>query len=184
VSQEPPIERAFFREDETGSTVFYPWGLAHRGYRLPDGDAKAKASRAASLLMASTIGVGTWIAYALQPFLEPDAGGFDEVLASLVAPAIVLALALLGYALWASRFTERMAESSLQVSREDRLREAAELAEPWKLASIGIALCAISAFLIGVQPHVWWAGLLGVALGLGLLAWSAVLRRAGRRADG
>jgi hypothetical protein len=86
------MERAFFREADDGSTVFFPWGLTHRGYQLTD--------------------------------------------------------------------------------------EAAELAEPWKIALIGVVLCGLSAFLTWLQPRAWWLGLLGVALGIGALLWSSLLKRA------
>ena len=64
------------------------------------------------------------------------------------------------------------------VSREERLREAAELVEPRKIALVGAVFCGLSALVIWLQPDTWWLGLLGVALGIGILLWSAVLRRA------
>lgn len=124
------IERAFFRKAEDGSTVFFPWGLAHRGYRLTDERAKEKASRAASLLLGSVIGVGTWIAYELQPILDSEEAGFAEILAGLTAPVTVLLLALVAYALWASHFVEPFLDSDLRISREERLRGASDAIDP------------------------------------------------------
>jgi hypothetical protein len=39
-------------------------------------------------------------------------------------------------------------------------------------------MCGLSAFLIWLQPHAWWLGLLGIALGAGALYWSSLLKRA------
>lgn len=64
------------------------------------------------------------------------------------------------------------------VSREERLREAAELAGPRKVALIGIVTCGLSALLIWLQPNAWWLGLLGMAVGVVALFWSSVLKRA------
>ena len=184
MSEQQPIERAFFREADDGTTVFFPWGLTHRGYQLTDGTAKKKAARAASLLVGSTIAIGTWTAYALQPVLDSEGTGLTEILGALAAPGAALLLALASYSLWVSRFVERFLESDLKVSREERLREAAELASPWKVALIGVVLCGLSALLIGLQPRAWWLGLLGVALGIGLVAWSSVLKRAAANPHG
>jgi len=179
MEEREPIERAFFREADDGTTVFFPWGLAHRGYRLTDEGAKAKASRAASWLLGSVIGVGTWIAYALQPILDSEEAGLAEVLDALAAPGTVLLLALVAYALWISRFVEQFPDSDLRVSREERLREASDAVAPRKLALIGIATCGMSALLIWIQPRTWWIGVLGLALGIGALFWSSLLKRAG-----
>jgi hypothetical protein len=112
-----PIDRALFRESEDGATIFFPWGLTHRGYRLPDDAAKKKASRAASFLVGSTVALGTWTAYALQPTLEFEGTGAGEVLRALAAPGAVLFLVIAWYFLWASRFVEGFPESDLEVSR-------------------------------------------------------------------
>jgi hypothetical protein len=114
-------------------------------------------------------------AYAFEPILESEATGLDEI---LVAPGAALLLVVVSYSLWVARFVERFPESSLQVSREERLREAAQVVEPWKVALIGVIVCGLSALLIYLQPRAWWIGLLGVALGAGALFWSSLLRRA------
>jgi hypothetical protein len=171
-----PIDRALFREAEDGTTVFFPWGLTHRGYRLTDDAAKKKATRAGSFLFGSVIAIGTWTAYALQPTLE--SGGAREVLGALAAPGAALLLVIASYFLWASRFVEQFPESDLEVSREERLREAAKLAEPWKLALVGVVTCGLSALLVWLEPKTWWLGLLGAALGVGLVWWSSLLKRA------
>ena len=176
--EQRPIDRAFFRESNDGATVFFPWGLTRRGYQLTGDTAKKKASRAASFLVSSPIAIGVWTAYALMPIVESEGNGLTEILEVLVAPATVLILVLAAYSLWVSRFVERFPESDLKFSREERLREAAELAEPWKLALIGAVVCGLSAFLIWLQPRAWWLGLLGVALGVGALGWSSLLKRA------
>ncbi len=173
----PPIERAFFREAEDGATVFFPWGLTHRGYRLDGPEARKKASRATSLLLGSVIAIGTWTAHALQPLLQHEAHA-REVLERLAAPGAALVLVLFAYTLWASRFVERFPESDLQVSRDERLREAAALAEPRKVTVVGVVLGGLGALLIRLQPHAWWLGVLAIALGAGMLLWSSVLRRA------
>jgi len=178
VEEREHIERAFFREAEDGTTVFFPWGLAHRGYRLTGEGAKEKASRAASLLLGCVIGVGTWIAYELQPILDSEEAGFAEVLNSLTAPVIVLFLALVAYALWVSRFVERFPDSDLRVSREERLRDASDAIEPRKVALFGSATCGMSALVIWIQPRSWWLGLIGVVMGIGALFWSSLLKRA------
>jgi len=178
VPDPPPIERAFFRKAEDGTTVFFPWGLTHRGYRLTDPAGRKKASRAASLLISSTLAIGTWTAYALQPLLEPEVRPPAEVLRSLAAPGVALVLVLIAYGLWASRFVERLPESDLQLSREERLREAAALVSPRKVALVGVVTGGLSALLIWLQPQAWWLGGLGIALGAGVLCWSVVLARA------
>jgi hypothetical protein len=176
--EQEPIERAFFREANDGTTVFFPWGLAHRGYQLTDDAAKKKASRSASLLLGSVIGIGTWTAYALQPIFKSEGAGLTEIFNALAAPGSALLLAFVLYSLWISRFVEQFPDSDLRVSREERLREASEVVEPWKVALIGVVLCGLSALLIWLQPRAWWLGLLGVALGLGALLWSSLLKRA------
>jgi hypothetical protein len=178
VPDQPPIDRAFFREAEDGTTVFFPWGLTHRGYQLTAEGARKKASRAASLLIGSTIAIGTWTAYALQPLFESEASDPREILSVLLAPGATLILIVFSYWLWVSRFVERFPVSDLTISREERLREAAELASPRKVALIGVIMCGLSAFLIWLQPHAWWLGLLGIALGAGALYWSSLLKRA------
>jgi len=179
-----PIERAFFREADDGTTVFFPWGLTRRGYRLDGAHARAQAARAASWLIGATVAIASWAATALQPALEPGSAGPAEALSALARPTAALAAAILLYALWAWRFVEGLAESDLQVSREERLREAAHAVAPWKLTLIGVVTGGLGVTLIFVQPHTSWAGLLAVALGIGLVFWSAVLRRAGQRASG
>jgi hypothetical protein len=178
VPDQPPIDRAFFREAEGGTTIFFPWGLTHRGYQLTNPGARKKASRAASILVTSTIAVGTWTAYALQPLLESEASDPTEILRVLVLPGAALILVIFSYWLWVSRFVEGFPESDLKISREERLREAAELASPWKVALIGVIVCGLSALLIWLQPHAWWLGLLGIALGVGALFWSSLLKGA------
>ena len=46
MTRERPSDRGFFREAEDGSPIFYPWGLDHRGYRLPGEEERARALRA------------------------------------------------------------------------------------------------------------------------------------------
>jgi hypothetical protein len=170
------VDRGFFRTAEDGTTVFFPWGFDHRGYRLPDPEARKRASRAVSLLFAAAIAIGTWAASLLEPFLEEGSGSASEILGALALPGAVLAAAFAAYWLWVTRFVETLHESDLRVSREERLREAAAAAEPRKLAGVGLVLCGLSALLIGLQPHAWWLGLLGIVLGAGLTLWSRRLR--------
>lgn len=179
-----PIDRAFFRESDDGTTVFFPWGLTHRGYQLTSNTAKKKASRAASFLVSSSIAIGVWIAYALEPILGSKATGLTEILRVLVAPGAALILVVAWYCLWVSRFVERFPESDLKVSREERLREAAKLTESWKVALTGVIVCGLSTLLIWLQPRAWWLGLLGVALGVGALVWSSLLKRAAADSSG
>jgi hypothetical protein len=95
VPEQPPIDRAFFREAEDGTTVFFPWGLTHRGYRLADPKDRKRASRAASTLVSSAIGIGSWTAYRLQPLLESEANGPEEILGALATPGAALLLVFL-----------------------------------------------------------------------------------------
>ena len=177
---QPPIEQAFFRQAADGAEVFFPWGLNRRGYRLRDPAQKAKALRVASLLIASTVGVATWAAYRLQPAVESGAGA-GEALALLVAPGVALVLVLLLYGAWAARFVERLAESDLQISREERMRLAAEAAEPPKVVLAGIVFAGMSGLVIVLEPAAWWIGLAGVAVGLGLAAFGVTLARSKAR---
>ena len=144
--------------------------------------ARKKASRAAALLVGSTVAIGTWIAYALQPLLEAQASGPTEILRLLLAPGAALVFVGFSYWLWVSRFVEGFPMSDLTVSREERLREAAELSEPWKVALVGVSLVGLSALLVWLQPAAWWLGLLGTGLGLGLVYWGSLLKRAARTA--
>lgn len=178
MAEQRPIDRAFFREANDGSTVFFPWGLTHRGYQLTDDTAKQKASRAAGFLIGSPIAIGVWTAHALMPVVESEGSGLSEILGVLAAPGAALMFVILGYALWAWRFVERFPESDLQFSREERLREAAAHAKPWELALIGVIVCGLSGLLVWLQPRTWWLGLLGVVLGIGLLHWSSLIKRA------
>lgn len=179
-----PIDRAFFREADDGATVFFPWGLTHRGYRLDGERMRARASRGASWLIGATVAVASWAAAALEPALEPESAGPAEALHALALPTAALATVILLYALWAWRFVEGLAESDLQISREERLREAARAVEPWKLALIGGVTCGLGLAVAYLQPHTAWLGLLAVALGIGMVFWSVALRRAGERPSG
>jgi hypothetical protein len=182
--QEQSIDRAFFREDEAGNTVFFPWGLPHRGYELPDDTARKKASRSASFLIGSTIAIGVWTAHALQPIVESEGLGAVEILRLLAGPAVALMLVILLYAWRVARLVESVPESRLRVSREERMREAADLVAPWKIAAIGVGLVAMSALVIWLEARLWWLGLLGIACGIGLTVWSILLKRAAGDAAG
>jgi hypothetical protein len=173
-----PIDRAFFRTADDGTTVFFPWGLTHRGYRLPDDAAKRRASRAASMLLAAVMASAIWAGEMLKPIARSDGTGLADIAGGLVWPGAALLLAVLSYAWWASRFVEHFPESDLQVSREERMREAARLADLRKITVVGVVLCVLSAVLVWLQPTTWWLGLLGMALGLLALEWASLLRRA------
>jgi hypothetical protein len=177
VSEPKPIDRAFFRETGEG-TLFFPWGLGHRGYRLADERGRARASRAAGLLLGGTVAVGTWAAAVLQPVMESESAGAAEALRALAAPLAGLALVIGLYALWVWRFVEDLSESDLRISRDERLREAATVAPPWKVATIGGVTCVMGATVFWIEPHQVWLGGLAVALGLAMVAWSRVLKRA------
>lgn len=179
-----PIERGFFREAEDGTTVFFPWGLTRRGYRLPGEAERARAARAATGMIGATVGIASWAAAALQRVLESDTAGASEALATLARPTAALATVILLYALWAWHFVEGLSESDLQISREARMREAAEMVAPWKVALIGGVTGVLGAVVVWIEPRQAWIGLLAVALGLGLVFWSTVLRRAARSASG
>ncbi len=180
--QPSPLERGFFREAEDGASVFFPWGLTHRGYRLPDLAAKRRATRAVSLLYASATGIGVWTAHALQPLLQDTAPSFERVLEVAALPAAALVSVLACYWLWVTRVVERCPASDLAVSREERLREAARLAPPWKILAVGVVLCALSAVVVWLRPATFWLTGLGAVFGLGIVAWSRVLARAAARA--
>jgi len=176
--QPRPIDLGFFRESEDGASVFFPWGLSHRGYLLDGEAARQKASRGPSFLIGSTVGIGVWTAHALEPLVESEATGLAEILGALVAPGAALLLVFVCYSLWVWRFVERFPESDLQVSREERLREAARLGAPWKVALAGVSVCALSILLVWLEPRAWWLCLLGLAIGVSALLWSFVLKRA------
>lgn len=183
VPEQRPIDRAFFRRTESGATVFFPWGLPHRGYELTDDAARAKASRATSLLIGATLGIAAFAAHRLERVLESEAPGFAEVAGALAVPGAAIASVLLVYAWWVGRFVERFPESPLRVSREERLREAAELAKPWQVALMGVALCALGLVAVWLKSEAWWVGVLAVVLGAGLVGWSVVLARVSSRPD-
>jgi hypothetical protein len=185
MAKPPPIERAIFREGPDGSTVYFPWGLSRRGYRLPDEALRTKAVRATSLLMGCTMAIGTWTAYRLQPLVEPDAAaGPGDWLGVLVVPALMMAAVVLGYALRVWQLVEGAQESDLQVSREEQLREAADLVNPRELTLAGAVLAVMSGAVVFIAPQAWWMAALGVAIGLSTVYWSHVLRRAKRTAAG
>lgn len=173
-----PIDRAFFREAEDGSVVFFPWGLPHRGYVLRDERDRRRASRAASALVGATIAIGSWTAHRLESLLESAAGETTRILERLGLPGALLLLAIALYWQWAARFVEPLPESGLQLSREDRLREAAELVRPRRLTLIGVAIVALGVCSLWIDPRMGWLAGLAIALGAGLLAWSRVLARA------
>lgn len=183
VSQPNPLERGFFREAPDGVTVFFPWGLARRGYRLDGDAAKQKATRAVSLLMGAVIAVGTWAAHGLQRGLDAEPTSPAEAADALAWPLAALLLAIVGYVLWISRFVERFPPSDLVVSRDERLREAAELAEPRKLALIGVTVLALSLLALWIEPRAWWLAALTGATGAGLAFWSRTLARAAAAGD-
>jgi hypothetical protein len=174
-----PIERALFREGEDGATVFFPWGLTRRGYRLPvDPAAKRRATRAVSLLLSATLAIGVFTAHRIQPLIGSETtSGAGALLDLLGPPFVALLLVLAGYASWVTRFVEDCPESTLVVSRDDRLREAAALAKPGQLVLIGLVLCAMSALASWLDPRTWWLGGLGMLLGIGLAAWALHLCR-------
>lgn len=183
MAKPPPIERAIFREAPDGSTVFFPWGLARKGYRLPDAASRRKAQRAASLLVGCTLAIGTWTAYRLEPLLDPEAGaGAKDWLGELLVPAALLAAAILVYAVRVGRLVEGAQESDLRVSREAQRREAAELVNLRELTLAGAALAGMSGVALFLAPHAWGLGAIGVALGSGLVVWSFLLRRTKRAA--
>jgi hypothetical protein len=174
----PPIERAFFRETKDGTTLFFPWGLAHRGHRLPDDAARRTASRATTLLIGSVIAIAGWAAHALEDVVGSDPDGLVESLRALAAPSAALLLAVAAYAVWAWRFVERCPDSAVRIPREERLREAAEIAPPWKVALVGVVTLGMSGLLVALEPRFGWLGGVGGALGAGLVGWAVVLRRA------
>jgi hypothetical protein len=185
-SQPSLFERAFFRESPEGGTVFFPFGLTHRGVHLPDEAVVARARRAVALLWGGTMAAAGWTAHALQPLTETSPS-WPLVRGLIAWPLAAFAAVLLGYALWAWRFVERFPPSDLQVSREERLREAAELSNPWGLVALGLGLAVVSGALKMFHPKAGWVAPLGVATGLFLAAFGAVLlriRSAGSRSSG
>ncbi len=161
-----------FRQDPSGATVFFPWGVAYRGYRLPDEVAKRRALKAVSMLTASTVAVGVWTAHLLQPLVGSDPPPFGETAQTLAAPLGCLGAALLAYYTWMVRCIESLPESGLQVSKEEQLRQAAKLGVPRKIGVIGVTLTGLSGLLCWIRPEAWWMGVIGVACGLGLIAWA------------
>lgn len=177
MESQAPVERAFFREHE-GATVFFPWGLNHRGYRLTGSDDRKRAGRGVAFLVGGTVAIGVWGGHALHAAIRSEAAGVGEALHSLLGPTVAFALLAAGYALWAWHFVEHLQPSDLQVSRTERIREAAQLAEPWKLALLGVTLVAMGGLVAWLDLRVWWLGAAAAAMGLGFVWWSSVLQRA------
>lgn len=176
--EEPkPIERALFRETEDGRTVYFPWGLTGRGFRLTEERTKKSALRAASLLLGSVLAIAAWTAQVLQPLTGPEAEPFSSVAPSLAGPLAALFVVLIGYYLWTSRLVESLPETSFQVSRDERLREAAKLVRPWKITAIGLITIVMSGLVIWLDAGVLWLGLAGLFVGIGLIWWSLQLKR-------
>ena len=181
MEQQSPLERGFFREAEDGAPIFFPWGTAHRGHRLPGRDAKRRALRAVALLFTSVAGVGAWTAQALQPLLRSESPSGERIAGVLALPGAVLVLALAAYALWAVRFVESFPAIAPAVSREERLRDAARAVPPWKIFLVGLILAALSGLVAWLRPQVWWFAWLGIVLGVGLAVWSRVVARVAAR---
>lgn len=177
MSQPAPIDRAFFRRSPEGATVFFPWGLAHRGYVLPDAAARKRAARAVAAVCGATAALGTWVAHRLVPLVEAESASAGDVTKALAAPLAGLAVVLLAYTSWARRLAERFPASDLQVPREERLREAAHAVAPWQVTAIGIVVCILSALLAWLRPQTRWIALLGVVVGLGTACFGVVLQR-------
>jgi len=172
-----PLERGFFREGDDGAAVFFPWGLEHRGYVLPDEAAKRRARRAVSLMVFAVLAVSAWAAEALRPFVEPGASPPGSLVWALAWPLAALGAVVGVYALWVSRLAERFPESDLRVSRDARLREAALLAPPWKVGLVGLATVAMSVLLVWLDPRAMWLGLAGALTGGALVLWARALQR-------
>lgn len=173
--------RAFFREAPDGAAIFFPWGLTGRGYRLRDVDGKRQAERAASLLLGSVVALGTWGGHALHEAFRSGDPSLVGLARALAAPLGAVVLVLLAYGSWVSRFVESCVPSDLRISREERLREAADLAGPAKVIAIGAILAGLSALLVWLEPQAGWLGALGVVMGVGLALWGRVLQRAATR---
>jgi len=177
MADERAFERAFFRQTADGGEVFFPWGLEHRGYRITDDATRRKASRAAGFLIRSVVAIGVGTAYVLNSAFESDVTDLAGILRTLAIPGAALALCLGGYVLRVTRLVERMVESDLVVTRDDRLREAAALADPRKIELIGVVTAAMSGLVIWIEPRGWWLGLLGVGVGVGLFVWGLHVAR-------
>lgn len=177
-AEKQPIERGFFRDTEDGATVFFPYGLTHRGYVLPDDAAKKRALRAISLCVMGVMSSAVWLGHVLAEQLPPD-GSLGAVGRAAAGPlALLMGIAAL-YVLWAWRFTERFPESDLQVPQEERFREAAQHVPPWKVVLLGVGLVAASAVLVWLDPRTpAWFGVLGIVTGLGLVLFAWKLRGA------
>jgi hypothetical protein len=129
--------------------VFFPWGLSHRGYVLPDFASATRPRRVVSCFLVSAIGISVWAGHTLAERFEDTPPTLSDLGSALVLPGSILLVILAAYAAWSTRFVERCAPSDLQLSRENRLGEAAELAEPRKLGLAGSVLAVLGALL-------WW----------------------------
>lgn len=177
MKQADAIDRGFFRQVENGSTVFFPWGLSHRGYVLPDSESEVRARRVVSCFLASVVGIGVWAGHVLAERFEDASPTLPELSAALALPGGLLLMTVAVYAAWAMRFVERCAPSDLQLPRETRLREAAELAEPRKLGWAGLALVLLGAVLWWFKPNTGWVSLLAIAIGIAAVVGSVHLDR-------
>jgi hypothetical protein len=171
-----PLEKALFRTTDDGRLIYFPWGLTSRGFRLPDADAKKPAIRAASILLVAVLAIATWTAEVLQPFLEAEPSQAFSGRA-LIGPTIALAVVVVGYYWWTARYVEDLPESSFKISRQERLREAARLAEPWKVVAVGAITVVLSLLLVWLRAGAAWLGLAGFLVGVGLIWWGLLLKR-------
>lgn len=174
------IERGFFRQVEDGVTIFFPWGLSHRGYSLPDCASETRARRVVSFFLASVIGISGWAGHLLAERFGDVPPTLPDLGSALAFPGLVLLATIAAYAAWAMRFVERCSPSDLQLSRETRLREAAERAEPRKLGLAGSVLAILGALLWWLKPSSTWVSLPAIALGIALVAGGVHLSRIAR----
>ncbi|MDX1648725.1 MAG: hypothetical protein R3263_02620 [Myxococcota bacterium] len=178
-----PVEHGFFRKGPDGRLVFFPWGLSGRGYRVPDAAGERKATRAVRLLIGAILAVGGWGGHALVRAFEDGDVSPAAAARALAAPGAALAAVLVAYAVGVARLVERFPDSDLRVDREARLREAAAVAQPGRVALAGAATAAVSALVVVVEPRAGWLATLGVATGVGMVVWGWRLLRVAREAS-
>lgn len=177
MKQSEAIERGFFRQAENGAVVFFPWGLSHRGYVLPDFASETRARRVVSFFLASVIGISVWTGHVLAERFEDMPPTLPDLGSAIVLPGLILLAAITAYAAWATRFVERCSPSDLQLPRETRLREAAELAEPRKLGLAGSVLAVLGALLGWFKPSTAWVSLPAIVLGIAVVVAAFHLNR-------
>jgi hypothetical protein len=174
------VEFNHFRQAPDGTTVFFPWRLAGRGYILPDEKAKRSALRVVRTFYVSIL-VAASLAYAVVRHDVPIREvGFADFVHVIVLALLFALVPLAFYALWLVRVIYDLPPSDLRLSRA-ALKAQALANVPRRDMRRGIfASAVLTAACLGVawfDPSRHWLGAVGLVVfgGLGIL-FARVLR--------